>query len=89
TMTNPMRLLAALTLCCCIASMNAFSKHGCHCLWTVSKPVPLRIIRKIEMMPISGHCRWPETIITRKNGSKVCADPDDEWFKVLISRMQK
>lgn len=100
-----------------LATFAAFS--GCHCLGTVKKPVPYRVIKKIEMVPISGHCRRPETMwvsiwawihemtsvldlvtrklthvsrcsrLTRKNGFKMCIDPNQKWFKVLLSQIQK
>nr|XP_046241848.1 C-X-C motif chemokine 10 [Scatophagus argus] len=88
-MTKPLLLLAALTLCCCITALHAFPRQGCRCLDTRSAPVLVRVIEKIEVIPISGRCRQTEIIITRKNGSKVCVDPQAKWFKSLFSNLQK
>ncbi|XP_075903403.1 C-X-C motif chemokine 2 [Nelusetta ayraudi] len=88
-MTKSLLLLAALTLCCCMASLHAFSGPSCQCLWTSPRRIPLRLIRKIEITPITGGCRRTEAIITRKNGSKVCVDPTVPWFIEVVARAQK
>ncbi|XP_041854891.1 C-X-C motif chemokine 10 [Melanotaenia boesemani] len=88
-MSKPLLLLAALLLCCCISSLQAFPRQGCNCIRTVSSPVPLRTIMKVEVVPPSGRCRWVERIITRKNGSKVCIDPKATWFPQLLSLLEK
>ncbi|TWW60840.1 C-X-C motif chemokine 10 [Takifugu flavidus] len=86
-MVKPPTLLVVMTLCCCLVTADAF--FGCHCLRTIRKPIPLNVIEKIEMLPISGHCRRPEIILTRKNGSKICIDPNQKWLKDLLNKMQK
>ncbi|KAM9359961.1 C-X-C motif chemokine 13 [Symphorus nematophorus] len=83
-MTRPLLLLAALTLCCCIATM-----HGCRCIRTTTTPVAIRLIQKIEVIPISGRCRRTEIIITRMNGSKVCVNPKLRWINILLNEVQK
>ncbi|XP_074495571.1 C-X-C motif chemokine 13 [Sebastes fasciatus] len=87
-MTKPLLLLAALTLCCCISSMDALQRNGCRCIRTSPNSIPRRIIRKIEVIPISGHCRRTEIIITRRNGFTVCVDPSAVWVKVLLRNLQ-
>ncbi|KAG7237135.1 hypothetical protein INR49_032771 [Caranx melampygus] len=57
---KPLLLLAALTLCCCITAL-----HGCKCMRPTSNRIPLKAIKKIEVLPISGQCRWTEIIVTR------------------------
>ncbi|XP_068577203.1 interleukin-8 isoform X2 [Cebidichthys violaceus] len=87
--TKPLLLLAALTLCCCIASLHALPTQGCRCIRTSPIPVPFRAISKLEMIAISGHCRRTEIIVTRRNGSKVCVKPEEEWVNILLSKLQK
>ncbi|XP_031161088.1 interleukin-8 [Sander lucioperca] len=78
--TKPLLLLAALTFCFCITSLHA----RCTCIQTLSTPVPFRAIKKIEVIPISGHCRRTEIIITRRNGSRVCINPNVQWVNDLL-----
>ncbi|CAJ1069795.1 hypothetical protein NQZ68_028215 [Xyrichtys novacula] len=87
-MTKPLLLLAALTLCC-IASLQAFPRQGCSCRQTLSIPIPLRVIKRIEVIPASGQCRWTEIIVTRRNGSRVCVNPKMEWVNDLLSDVQR
>ncbi|KAI9537088.1 hypothetical protein NQZ68_028217 [Dissostichus eleginoides] len=87
-MTKAALLLSALTLCCCIASLQAFPSERCKCIRTISSPMPVRVIKRIEVIPISGLCRRTEIIVTRRNGSKVCVNPAANWVNVLISNLQ-
>ncbi|XP_023270091.1 C-X-C motif chemokine 13 isoform X1 [Seriola lalandi dorsalis] len=86
-MPKPLLLLAALTLCCCIMTIHASPR--CKCIRTSSKIISLKAIMKIEVLPISGQCRWTEIIVTRKNGMKVCIDPSTPWIKQLLTNLQK
>ncbi|KAM4576434.1 C-X-C motif chemokine 13-like isoform 2-T2 [Odontesthes bonariensis] len=88
-MNKPLIILAALTLFCCITTLHAASWSGCRCIRTVSKPVPLGVIDKIEVIPPSGRCRRVERIIYRKNGSKVCINPNAEWFLGFLRAMDR
>ncbi|XP_029367086.1 interleukin-8 [Echeneis naucrates] len=87
-MPKQLLLLAALTLLCCLISTHGFPMYGCKCIRTTSKFVPLRAIMKLEMRPISGHCRWVEFIIITKNGYKICIDPSAKWLSSTIRRLQ-
>ncbi|XP_054466540.1 C-X-C motif chemokine 11-1 [Anoplopoma fimbria] len=86
--TKPLLLLAALTLCCCISSLHAFSQGRCICIRTISTPVPFKTIKKVEIIPVSGGCRRTEIIITRRNGSKLCVNPKKKWVIDLLSQLQ-
>ncbi|XP_073322264.1 alveolar macrophage chemotactic factor [Pagrus major] len=87
-MMKPLLLLAALTLC--IGTLHAFPRRQtCLCIGTIKNSVPLRVIKKVEVFPVSGHCRHAEVILTRKNGSKVCVDPEAEWFNKLMSTVKE
>ncbi|XP_030272901.1 C-X-C motif chemokine 13 [Sparus aurata] len=87
-MMKPLLLLAALTLC--IGTLHAFPRRQtCLCIRTISTRVPLRVIKKVEVFPVSGHCRHTEVIITRKNNTKVCIDPEAGWFKDLMNHVKE
>ncbi|XP_070689651.1 C-X-C motif chemokine 10-like isoform X2 [Pempheris klunzingeri] len=87
--TKPLLLLlAALTLCCCITSLQAYPR-ACLCLRTTSTPIRPQAIEKIEVIPISGKCRRIEIIVTRRNGSRVCVTPTAKWVIMLLSRLQR
>ncbi|XP_044051175.1 C-X-C motif chemokine 13 [Siniperca chuatsi] len=81
-------LLATLALCCCITTLHAYIQPGCRCIRTTSSPVAVRVIQKIEVVPISGRCRRIEIIVTRKNNSKVCVNPNVKWINKLLSDLQ-
>ncbi|XP_041792536.1 C-X-C motif chemokine 13 [Chelmon rostratus] len=87
-MTKPLLLLAALTLCCCITTLHAAPRQFCLCIRTTSAPIPLRVIKKIEVHPISGRCPRTEVIITRNNNSKVCVNPGAVWVNGLLRNLQ-
>ncbi|XP_070761169.1 C-X-C motif chemokine 10 [Enoplosus armatus] len=87
-MTTKPLLLVALTVCCCIATLHAFDINRCRCIRTTSSPVAVRVIKKIEVIPISGYCRRTQIIITRKNGTKVCVNPNVTWINNLLSNLQ-
>ncbi|XP_008298103.1 C-X-C motif chemokine 10-like isoform X2 [Stegastes partitus] len=89
TMNRTVLLLVALTLCCCLAGLDAVALHRCRCLRTVSHRVPARVVKKIEVTPASGHCRRTEILILKKSGSTVCVDPDAKWFPELLNALQK
>ncbi|XP_053277416.1 C-X-C motif chemokine 10 [Pleuronectes platessa] len=86
-MQKPLLLLAALTLCCCITSLHAYRKRGCHCIQTTNNQVPRKCIRKIEVIPVSGQCRQTEILITRRNGHRVCVDPEEKWVLELLTKL--
>ncbi|XP_034451330.1 alveolar macrophage chemotactic factor [Hippoglossus hippoglossus] len=86
---KPLLLLAALTLCCCITSLHAFRRRGCHCIRTTTEEVPAKCIKKIEVFAVSGQCRRTEILITRKNGYKVCVDPEVDWVLSLLQKLQR
>ncbi|XP_022609503.1 C-X-C motif chemokine 13 isoform X2 [Seriola dumerili] len=86
-MPKPLLLLAALTLCCCIMTIHGSPR--CKCIQTSSKKIPLKAIIKIEVLPISGQCRWTEIIVTMKKGFKVCIDPSVPWINQLLTNLQK
>ncbi|XP_045891658.1 interleukin-8-like [Micropterus dolomieu] len=87
-MTTKPLLLAALALCCCIATLHASPRQWCRCIRTSSSPINRRVIQKIEVIPISGQCRQTEIIITRRNGSKVCVKPNEKWIIDLLCNLQ-
>ncbi|XP_020514806.1 interleukin-8 [Labrus bergylta] len=84
------RLIVMTTLTLCfIVGLQASPGSGCFCIRTTSAPIPVRVISRIEVIPASGHCRQIEIIVTRKNGSKVCADPNGKWGKFVIRILLK
>nr|XP_020450786.1 C-X-C motif chemokine 13 isoform X2 [Monopterus albus] len=86
-MPKPLLILAVLTLCCCITTLNAFSRPGCQCLRATRSRI--RNIKQIVVIPISGLCRQPEIIVIRKNGSKICVDPQAPWLNNLLTNLPK
>ncbi|XP_071340075.1 interleukin-8 [Trachinotus anak] len=88
-MPKPLLVLAALTLCCCITTLHASSRSGCKCIRTTSQAIPLQAIKKIEVLPITGRCRYTEIIVTVKNNFRVCVEPSVTWINRVLSNLQK
>uniref|UniRef100_A0A8C2XBR1 Chemokine interleukin-8-like domain-containing protein n=1 Tax=Cyclopterus lumpus TaxID=8103 RepID=A0A8C2XBR1_CYCLU len=86
--TGALLLLVTLTLCG-ITSLHALPRPGCVCIRTRSSRVPLGVVRRIQLIPVSGLCRRTEVIVTRRNGSKVCVDPKEKWVNELLSNLAK
>ncbi|NP_001290272.1 C-X-C motif chemokine 13 precursor [Larimichthys crocea] len=84
-MTKPLLLLTAVIL----ASLIASPGMGCRCKGTISTPIKPRVIVKIEILPISGHCRRTEIIVARRNGSKICLNPAATATNELLQNLQK
>ncbi|KAM7391083.1 hypothetical protein PAMP_021799 [Pampus punctatissimus] len=88
-MTKPLLLLIALTLCCCFASLDGRAIPGCHCIGHSSNQVSDKMIKKFEVIPISGRCRRTEIIVTRWNNTKICIDPNAVWLDELMQTLKK
>ncbi|CAK6979608.1 C-X-C motif chemokine 10-like [Scomber scombrus] len=87
--TKPQLFLVALILCCSFAAVHGSPRGRCYCLRTFSKRVLVQTIKKVEVIPISGHCRRIEIIVTRKNDSKVCVDPNAYWLDSMLDFLKK
>uniref|UniRef100_A0A3Q3E3G3 C-X-C motif chemokine 10-like n=1 Tax=Labrus bergylta TaxID=56723 RepID=A0A3Q3E3G3_9LABR len=72
-----------------VLNCSASPSSGCFCIRTTLSSIPVRVIDKIEVIPVSGYCRWTEVIVTKKNGSKVCADPNGKWAKSILHTLLK
>ncbi|XP_034535018.1 C-X-C motif chemokine 10-like [Notolabrus celidotus] len=86
--TKPRLLLCALTFCC-ILGLQAYSTQGCNCINTIPGPISPRVIQKVEVIPVSGRCRWLEIIVTTRRGKKICLDPKGIWVNNLFSNLQR
>uniref|UniRef100_A0A3P8TQ93 C-X-C motif chemokine n=1 Tax=Amphiprion percula TaxID=161767 RepID=A0A3P8TQ93_AMPPE len=82
-------LLIALIFCCCISRLDAGCVLRCRCIRTVSHLVPAQTVKKIEVIPVSNHCHRTEILITKRNGSIVCVDPEARWFPELLKTLQR
>ncbi|XP_031590739.2 C-X-C motif chemokine 13-like [Oreochromis aureus] len=88
-MNKPLLLLVALTFCCCIASLHGFTLNTCRCRKTTMRPVFAKMVKKIEVTPVSGHCPRTEIMITLRSGVKICVNPEAKWFPNLLNTLQK
>ncbi|KAF1395178.1 hypothetical protein PFLUV_G00008840 [Perca fluviatilis] len=66
--------------------------HGlnqrCRCINKEKQPIG-RYIGKVEVHLASSHCKDIEIIATlKKNGQKICLDPDAPWIKKVLQRKQ-
>ncbi|XP_055055853.2 C-X-C motif chemokine 10 [Misgurnus anguillicaudatus] len=87
-------LLAAIALCC-ITTLPAFPMDGfdtnnkCRCLTTTTSIVPPRLFQRIEILPQGAHCRKTEIVITKKDNSTVCVNPEAKWINNVLSRVMR
>ncbi|XP_038648972.1 interleukin-8-like [Scyliorhinus canicula] len=56
----------------------------CLCPRTSSIPINPRYIKSLKYIPKGPHCETLEIIITMKNRSRVCVNPDADWVKIII-----
>ncbi|XP_053180873.1 C-X-C motif chemokine 10-like [Scomber japonicus] len=87
--TKSLLLLVALILCCTFAAVHGSPSGRCYCLRTSSKPFPVHTIKKVEVIPISGNCRWKQIIVTKKNDKKFCIDPNVSWLDSLFNFLKR
>ncbi|XP_030285087.1 C-X-C motif chemokine 6-like [Sparus aurata] len=60
----------------------------CQCITKERKPIG-RHIGQVEVNPVSSHCSEIEIIATlKRNGQKICLDPDAPWLKKVLARRQ-
>ncbi|XP_076003870.1 interleukin-8-like [Genypterus blacodes] len=58
----------------------------CQCINNQKKPIG-RLINQVEVHPANPHCNNMEIIATlKKNGQKVCLDPNVPWVKRVMER---
>ncbi|XP_038648275.1 uncharacterized protein LOC119963344 isoform X1 [Scyliorhinus canicula] len=61
----------------------------CQCINYISHPIHPHRMKDIEILPTSSRCSQVEVIITLKDGTKVCVDPEVEWLKKLIDKIMR
>ncbi|KAK2816988.1 hypothetical protein Q5P01_025179 [Channa striata] len=58
----------------------------CLCITKEKKPIG-RFIGTLEVTPANSHCEYMEIIATlKKDGQKVCLDPDAPWVKKVLEK---
>ncbi|XP_073456458.1 interleukin-8-like [Aquarana catesbeiana] len=76
----------------CIFYGNGFSAATdmrCQCVKTLSKPIQMQQVLKLELINSGPYCPKVEVIVTLKRGSSVCLTPEAKWVKRLISKILK
>ncbi|XP_072351840.1 interleukin-8-like [Scyliorhinus torazame] len=71
----------------CTLTIRSRVEPRCQCINYVSEPINPCRMKDIEILPISPHCSQVEVIITLKDGTKVCVDPEASWVKPMIDRL--
>ncbi|XP_062307272.1 interleukin-8 [Osmerus eperlanus] len=93
-MSDTQLLLLSILAFCCNISVHAFPEGfgptlKCRCIRTTSIPVGPRLIRTIKIETPGASCRHTEIIITKKDNSTVCVNPDERWIQKVISKLQR
>ncbi|XP_024293897.1 C-X-C motif chemokine 13 [Oncorhynchus tshawytscha] len=90
---KPHYLLVVLTLCC-IAALHAFPMGGfaprltCRCIRTSPAFISPTRFHKLEILPAGAHCSRMEMIVTKKDKTIVCVNPEAKWINKVIARLQ-
>ncbi|GCB65518.1 hypothetical protein scyTo_0004808 [Scyliorhinus torazame] len=56
----------------------------CRCPQTSSIPINPRYIKSLKYIPKGSHCETLEIIVTMKNRSMICVNPNANWVKIII-----
>nr|XP_046204737.1 C-X-C motif chemokine 13-like isoform X2 [Oncorhynchus gorbuscha] len=90
---KPHYLLVVLTLCC-VAALHAFPMGGfaprvtCRCIRTSPAFISPTRFHKLEILPAGAHCSRMEMIVTKKDKTIICVNPEAKWIKKVIARLQ-
>ncbi|NP_001134571.1 C-X-C motif chemokine 13 precursor [Salmo salar] len=91
---KPHYLLVVLTLCC-FAALHAFPMGGfaprrtCRCIRTSSAFISPMRFHKLEILPAGSHCSRIEIIVTKKDKTIVCVNPEARWINKVIALLQR
>ncbi|XP_062898289.1 interleukin-8-like [Mobula hypostoma] len=80
-----------ILLLCAIAAQGVpipGAQGRCHCIRTSFDIIHPTSIRSLKYIPKGSHCERAEIIVTLKNETKVCVDPDARWLQALITAMK-
>ncbi|KAK3514408.1 hypothetical protein QTP70_017615 [Hemibagrus guttatus] len=87
-------LLLAVTALYCIATVFAMPmmipEERCSCLKKTVNRINTRLFQRMEIVPAGPHCLKTEIIITLKDRSVVCVEPEAGWIqKVIANAIQR
>ncbi|XP_026107135.1 interleukin-8-like [Carassius auratus] len=60
----------------------------CQCIKTYSKPIPVKKIQSLRVIPAGPHCKNVEIIATMRKG-KMCLNPAKDWVIPLKEKFNK
>ncbi|KAM4616706.1 alveolar macrophage chemotactic factor-like [Polymixia lowei] len=84
---RPLALFGLLIICCVVTTHGLTIRDRCLCIQTSPRLISLQLIKKLEVRPAGASCRQVEIIITKKNGSTVCVDPEAPWINKVIDKL--
>uniref|UniRef100_A0A4W5Q769 Chemokine interleukin-8-like domain-containing protein n=1 Tax=Hucho hucho TaxID=62062 RepID=A0A4W5Q769_9TELE len=61
----------------------------CRCIRTSSAFISPVWFHKMEILPPGAHCSRIEIIITKKDKTIVCVNPEARWINKVIDRLQR
>ncbi|KAK6493256.1 interleukin-8-like [Huso huso] len=87
---NPRCLLAVLCLYFLLRESGALTGMGiaphCLCINYERRMVPLKITKKIDLIPKGPHCSNVQVIANLKSGDQICLNPRAPWVKEFIKK---
>uniref|UniRef100_G1M6Y0 C-X-C motif chemokine n=1 Tax=Ailuropoda melanoleuca TaxID=9646 RepID=G1M6Y0_AILME len=59
----------------------------CQCIQTHTDFISPKFITNVQLIPEGAHCSRKEIIVTLKDGTLVCLDPEAEWVMIIIKKI--
>ncbi|KAL4007013.1 semaphorin 7 [Sarotherodon galilaeus] len=80
--------IQCIVLLACMALCTSVVIPRCRCVKT-SKSVKIAFIAQIKVDEPRPHCNRREVIVTLKNGREQCLDPESQFTKMLLEKLNQ
>ncbi|XP_039455021.1 permeability factor 2-like isoform X1 [Oreochromis aureus] len=80
--------IQCIVLLACMALCTSLVIPRCRCLKT-SKSVKIALIAQLKVDEPRPHCNRREVIVTLKDGSEQCLDPESKFTKTLLEKLNQ
>ncbi|XP_063158036.1 interleukin-8-like [Candoia aspera] len=80
-------LLVVLLLVAGSAVQTQARELRCKCVNVLSQKISPVFVASVVFIPEGPHCVRPEVIVTKKDGKRVCLNPQMPWVERLLQKI--